>query len=1115
MAAFTKLLASITLALLCSSTALAAPWPVTSKHATHRTQLIGRDAGLKLEVFHPESTYETFGVSGLDHAHAKRASSDLKGAALAFVESKLGVASDAVTFKSGFAGEAAQQAFVRQQHNGVPFANAVANVAFNNDGKVVAFGSSFVKPNSIPASAPSVSQAAAISAAENALGGTFNEHPPSVEYLALSDGSVALTHVVQIENAQTGAFFEAFVDAHTNKLLSVTDFVAKATYRVLPANKEILTDGFQTLTDPQDVAASPDGWHSDGTTNTTVTAGNNAIAFLNGAQSSTTPASSTSPELSFVYTQSPSSAPTTANNIHAATVNAFYIVNSVHDWSYRYGFTESAFNFQNANFGKGGAQADRVTISVQDGASINNADFATPPDGQSGRMRMFLWDETSPERDGALENDIVTHENTHGITNRMTGGGTGRCLQTTEAGGMGEGWSDTMANWAEAKGTPLEDFVLGQYVTNDPAGIRSHPYSTSKTVNPQTYATLKTLSAVHDIGEVWANTLHNVLAALMEVHGFSTTARTDPSGTEGNVVFLHLFIDALSLQPCNPTFLTARDAIIQADANRTRALVPSFTPSYGPFDVLLRALLLAFYARSRPPLPSRPLRATMPSDAPSLPPMPSLRSCALSNTPSCPPLQHALVPLSCPSTHLRTPPLCPCAITPSSMPSLSPSLPSSRAPPRSAPRPEKGAFILFVSFADSSREDAQRSQRCKKEPSGLVTYSKELAEPPTAVPSGYANSRKGRGEGGGPCTRATIPYILWISRPPSRRVSAYLRMKHQIAEPGAGGRKSIPIPHLNACVTGPNPSTVAEATSPGNGVPGSLRGWGALASRARGAYSSQAATVAMRLLRSLASKTEGAAATTPKAYVRLARKDEIPALALIAREAFITDPNFSYLGNLKEPLSNEQDSKKRRTLEKFLGMLYGLSFAAGARITVVALPKSEEEKQSGKEELAASCIWLPPHKRVGLKQFFTSLRYGFFTVLRGWGFKGFTRASILHPIHTDAAWGEVWKNCKLPGTPEHEWYLQLAFTAPQHQGHGYLSLLIREMYEFVPEKLLTLDAATPKARDRYAHLGFELQHPWTVGTGQVNEQGLKGKGETPGMTFYSMIKWDPEHSKAT
>jgi extracellular elastinolytic metalloproteinase len=57
--------------------------------------------------------------------------------------------------------------------------------------------------------------------------------------------------------------------------------------------------------------------------------------------------------------------------------------------------------------------------------------------------------------------------------------------------------------------------------------------------------------------------------------------------TAGNTVALHLFIDAFSLQPCNPTFITARagrfiisidicslliisiiTAIIQADANR-------------------------------------------------------------------------------------------------------------------------------------------------------------------------------------------------------------------------------------------------------------------------------------------------------------------------------------------------------------------------------------------------------------------------------------------------------------------------------------------------------------------------------------------------------------------
>ena len=126
-------------------------------------------------------------------------------------------------------------------------------------------------------------------------------------------------------------------------------------------------------------------------------------------------------------------------------MNAFYLVNMIHDITYQYGFTETSFNFQTDNFGLGGKGNDRVTVSVQDSAGTDNADFSTPPDGQSGHMRMFLWDLTSPQRDGAVENDIVAHENTHGLTNRMTGGGTGRCLQTTESGGMGEGWSDAFA----------------------------------------------------------------------------------------------------------------------------------------------------------------------------------------------------------------------------------------------------------------------------------------------------------------------------------------------------------------------------------------------------------------------------------------------------------------------------------------------------------------------------------------------------------------------------------------------------------------------------------------------------------------------------------------------
>ncbi|KAF8156585.1 Fungalysin metallopeptidase-domain-containing protein [Crassisporium funariophilum] len=531
-------------------------------HATRRSITLG--SGLEIEAYHPPSSFETFGA-GIDHPLSKRSKFNLSDAAISFAGSHLLMDTSTISFKSGVSGDVAQHAFLTQTHSGIPFANAVANVAFNVKDQVVSFGSSFVKPKSVASVTPSITIAQAIATAEQKLDGTFNNHPPTLEFFVKPDSTVVLTHVVQIENDATGTWGEAFVDAHSGELVSVTDFVAKASYLVLPVQKETLLEGFQILTNPFDPLSSPLGWHSNGTVNSTDTSGNNAASFKSVSTATTV---QSSPGLNFIFTQDANSSPTVQANLDAARVNAFYIVNSVHDITYRYGFTEATFNFQSNNFAKGGTGNDAVTISVQDASGINNANFATPADGQSGRMRMFLWDITNPDRDGALENDIVTHEMTHGVTNRMTGGGTGRCLQTTEAGGMGEGWSDTMANWNEKNSSAVPDFVLGQYVVDDPAGIRSHPYSTNATTNPLRYSTLQTLNEVHNIGEVWANMLHNVYANLVNGHGWSATARTDPTGSEGNVVFLHLFLDSLLLQPCNPTFLSARDAWIQADSNR-------------------------------------------------------------------------------------------------------------------------------------------------------------------------------------------------------------------------------------------------------------------------------------------------------------------------------------------------------------------------------------------------------------------------------------------------------------------------------------------------------------------------------------------------------------------
>ncbi|KAJ7176987.1 Fungalysin metallopeptidase-domain-containing protein [Mycena filopes] len=515
-------------------------------------------------TFFPPNTFQTF-ETGVDHPLSRRADASLPDSAIAYVQAQLKVNASAVAFKSGYASDTAQYAYVKQQHNNIPFANSVANVAFK-DGKVVSFGHSFSKPSSIASSTPSISVDAAVTAAEKAVSGTYNKIPTTLEYLVNADNTASLVHVVQIRNRQNKVWVEAFVDAHSGKFLSSIDLLADAVYRVLPISKQDVTQGIEVLTDPQDLAASPLGWHNDGTTTSNDTSGNNVIAFFDEDQSATTKQSA--PNLVFNYTQDPDLEPAQGTNIQAAITNVFYIINTVHDTAYRYGFTEAAFNFQQTNTaGTGGVAGDPVLAFVQDDEGTDNSAFGTPPDGQSGEMFLLLWDLTIPMRDSGMENDIVTHEATHGITNRMTGGGTGRCLQIVESEGLGEGWSDTMANWMEQTGPTIVDFYLGTYVDGG-VPIRTHPYSTNATINPFTYSTLLDSGEVHNLGEVWANMLHNVLAALVSAHGFSKTARTDPDGTAGNIVFLHLFIDALALQPCQPDFLQARDAIIQADQNR-------------------------------------------------------------------------------------------------------------------------------------------------------------------------------------------------------------------------------------------------------------------------------------------------------------------------------------------------------------------------------------------------------------------------------------------------------------------------------------------------------------------------------------------------------------------
>ncbi len=361
--------------------------------------------------------------------------------------------------------------------------------------------------------------------------------------------------------------------------------INNATYRVVPypAESPSHIGGTPAVrTNPWTNApgdATTLNWHSTGSADYIYTRGNNVWAQedRNGNNGTGTPATSTSAAdpLSFDFIPSFSVAPTQTTptpNQQFNTTNLFYWNNIIHDIMYQYGFDEVSGNFQANNLGRGGAQNDYVMADAQDGGGTNNANFATPPDGGSGRMQMYLWS-GNPQRDGDVDNGIICHEAAHGISNRLTGGPSqAGCLQNEEQ--MGEGWSDYYGlmltqNWATATlntgfSSPrgIGTYAVGQ--NSSSTGIRSQRYCTNFAVNNKVYAsTIST--AVHDRGEIWCAALWDMTWNIINQVGSITPNLYNGNGTGGNVIAMKLVTLGMKLQPCSPGFIDARDAILQAD----------------------------------------------------------------------------------------------------------------------------------------------------------------------------------------------------------------------------------------------------------------------------------------------------------------------------------------------------------------------------------------------------------------------------------------------------------------------------------------------------------------------------------------------------------------------
>lgn len=178
--------------------------------------------------------------------------------------------------------------------------------------------------------------------------------------------------------------------------------VEQSTYRVFELPLEAPSFGAARLvTSPADTIASPYGWHdldgAEGVDNSTLE-GNNTFSFvdLDGNYLADTIIDG-GPGLNFDFQADFNLEP--QHSKAAAATNLFYMINKMHDFSYNFGFTEAAGNFQLDNYGRGGQGGDYVIGMGQfgngEGEFANNANFLTPRDGQSGQMRMYLWSNSS------------------------------------------------------------------------------------------------------------------------------------------------------------------------------------------------------------------------------------------------------------------------------------------------------------------------------------------------------------------------------------------------------------------------------------------------------------------------------------------------------------------------------------------------------------------------------------------------------------------------------------------------------------------------------------------------------------------------------------------------
>jgi subtilisin-like proprotein convertase family protein len=475
-----------------------------------------------------------------------------------------------------------------QTYRGVGAYDNVLLANVDGDGRLLNVGGAAVSDLRVPSVVPGLDATAALAAAKDAVGGTLvpprarpggggPERPTRfangdrAELTIFSDGRAGRLAWKVVLTGAHGLLYEAVVDATSGELLkrrSLTEFADALVYDLYPG-----AAGAGGSARTVDLAP----W----LTSTTTLSGNNAHAYADvgpadGPATIAEIAPNLGPPRNWVFPQlsvptalscpaagctwDASTPATRAINRSQATTQLFYLVNRYHDH-----LAASPIGFTNATRGFDAVGGDPLLAETDNldeggGSNVNNSSMSTPPDGQSPKLQVLFF--TDPPLNSADAADVVYHEYAHGLTNRSIGTGIGVTADQSRA--MGEGWSDWYSldylasqNLITDTDAPNE-MKIGTYL--DAGGFRRQgadcPVGSSCPGTPGTgsggftFGDLGRFSGgfeLHDNGEIWLETLWDMRRAL----GSSEAER--------------LITGGLRLTPNNPSFLEARDAIIQAD----------------------------------------------------------------------------------------------------------------------------------------------------------------------------------------------------------------------------------------------------------------------------------------------------------------------------------------------------------------------------------------------------------------------------------------------------------------------------------------------------------------------------------------------------------------------